>query len=483
MKKLTFVLFIFLFVAGSLIAQNAPVLPTAKGKYVEEELLLVVPTSAKADVRSTSVDLLETWGYTRQPVSETKLSNITISVFKSTDRSSSKTVRDAVTVFNEKSRGGAYLVPNIKLYAFDNPNDPCFNRLDEYKDKEGVSHDILLQWGLKNTGDLSGIVGADLNVIQAWGELTNNDSDVVVAVIDTGVDVAHPNISDYVYKVNNHVVGYNALDQTTSNYEDDHGHGTHCAGSIVGGKDDNEGTAGVAGNTPSRIKAYVMPIKALGADGSGDLNKIVDAMKWAGTNGANMISMSLGAVVDGWQEYFVKSLFDDALASAELTGVVVVAAAGNDGKDVHAYPAYCDAVIAIAAYGSTDELTSFSNFGTWVDVASPGLNVVSARAFHNGVGLDMYRDAGYDKTDYTIGSQPGQAYGQRKYYIASGTSMACPNAAGVVAMMLSVKPGLSTDQVRTILKNTSANKTYYQQHISSGRVDAYEAVKAAKAAK
>lgn len=469
-NMVVFLLCLFMCAAS---AQFAPTLPVVQNNDEVSEVLLVVPSSLKTT--EYNVQLLASWGYEAQKSEPIAFSNITVTLFHSVR--AGKSVREAVKLYGEAMHDGSYLVPNIKLHAFDLPSDPCFNRLDVYKDKDGNPHDILLQWDLKNTGQCGGVADADLNATAAWNELSGNLQTVIVAVIDTGVDVNHPNLASRIYKKDGKVVGNSFIANTT--YLDDHGHGTHCAGSIAGAINDNQGTAGVAGLTP----VFIMPVKALSKEGSGDMQAIVNAMKWAGQNGAHILSMSLGAVAEGWQEYLIKMLFDDAMNSAELKNVVAIAAAGNNGKDVHAYPAYCDKVMAIAAFGPQDQLASFSNFGTWVDVASPGVNIVSARAFFEGKGLDMYRSAGYDKCDFTIGSATNEPYESRQYYIASGTSMACPNAVGVAAMMKSLNPSLTTAQICKIMIDTSDKKEIYTQKIKGGRINALKAVQAAKQVK
>jgi subtilisin family serine protease len=467
-----FLLLLICLCVGMASAQFAPTLPTAQNNGETNELLLVVPSSLKAT--EYNFNLLASWGYEAQRAHKTEFSNITITLFSKMSGRTAKTAREAVSAYMETVHDGSYLVPNIKMYAFDLPGDPCFNRLDVYKDKEGNPHDILLQWDLRNTGQCGGVSDADAKAPAAWNELGGNLQAVIVAVIDTGVDVNHPNLASRIYKKDGNIVGTSFIANTT--YADDHGHGTHCAGSIAGVINDQEGTAGMAGPAP----VFIMPIKALSKEGSGDMQAITNAMKWAGQNGAHMVSMSLGAVPEGWQEFLIKMLFDDVLNSAEMQNVVSIAAAGNNGKDVHAYPAFCDKVMAIAAYSPQDQLASFSNFGTWVDVASPGVNIVSARAFFGGKGLDMYRSAGYDKCDFTIGTSANEPYESRKYYIASGTSMACPNAVGVAAMMKAVNPGLTTAQICQIMIDTSDKKEIYTQKIKGGRINAVRSVQAAR---
>ncbi len=210
---------------------------------------------------------------------------------------------------------------------------------------------------------------------------------VKVAVIDTGIDASHPELSG---KVDG---GYSAITKTENpaDYQDDNGHGSHVAGTIAA-KRDGKGVVGVA------PQARLYAVKVLDADGSGNLSDVVDGIVWAAKNHMDVANMSLGAPVDS-------EAMKRAVRFARGSGVVIVAAAGNTGGSV-GFPGAYEDVIAVAASDSTDKLAGFSSRGHEVDFIAPGVDVLSARL---GGGFASY----------------------------SGTSMASPHVAGLAALAVS----------------------------------------------
>ncbi|UPT74941.1 MAG: S8 family peptidase [Elusimicrobiota bacterium] len=210
---------------------------------------------------------------------------------------------------------------------------------------------------------------------------------VKVAVIDTGIDSAHPELSGSVDG------GYSAITKTENpaDYQDDNGHGTHVAGTVAA-KKDGKGVVGVA------PKARLYAVKVLDADGSGNLSDVIDGIVWAAKNKMDVANMSLGAPVDS-------EAMKRAIRFARGSGVVVVAAAGNSGGSVGFPGAYEDA-IAVAASDYQDKVASFSSRGPEVDFIAPGVDVLSAKM---GGGFASY----------------------------SGTSMAAPHVAGLAAIAVS----------------------------------------------
>jgi len=211
--------------------------------------------------------------------------------------------------------------------------------------------------------------------------------DVKVAVIDTGIDAAHPDLSGSVDG------GYSAITKTENpaDYQDDNGHGTHVAGTVAG-KRDGKGVVGVA------PKARLYAVKVLDADGSGNLSDVVDGIVWAAKNHMDVANMSLGAPVDS-------EAMKRAVRFARGSGVVIVAAAGNSGGSV-GFPGAYEDTIAVAASDSTDNVAAFSSRGPEVDFIAPGVDVLSAKM---GGGFISY----------------------------SGTSMAAPHVAGLAALAVS----------------------------------------------
>ncbi len=216
---------------------------------------------------------------------------------------------------------------------------------------------------------------------------------VNIGIIDTGIDIDHPDL-DVDGGINFVPSGKGPPWARTINpgaYDDDNGHGTHCAG-IVAALDNEIGVIGVAPG------ANLWAVKALDSSGSGYVSDIIAAIEWAVQNGMQIVNMSLSADVH------VQALKDECdVASA--AGVLLVAAAGNDGSTVD-YPAAYDSVIAVSATDSSDSIPYWSNFGPEIDIAAPGVAIYST-----------YKGGGYDTL--------------------SGTSMACPHVVGTLALNLS----------------------------------------------
>lgn len=479
-KPVAFFLILCLLIPFSF-ADDAPAIQSiVKEQFVAGELVTYVKNTRNSKI-AEATQMLETWGYT-QTRKQLSFGDMTLTLFRAKNRTAAKSIPEAIRLFNNsmsREMQGVKLLPNYIFKVFN--NDPCFNRKDIYKDREGNAHEVLLQWDMKNPGEFGGIAGADLNVTEAWKLVPKNHEQVIVAVVDTGVDTEHPALKNRILMKDGKPVGKDTSAWWgEGDYHDDHGHGSHCAGSIAAAYNDKEGMTGSSG--PANVK--IIAVKSMGKDGSGDLFALGDGMKFAGAQGAHIISMSFGATpMFPEQEPILKEAFDDILNSPELKNVIAIGASGNNGKDLHAFPAFCDKVIAIGASDHQDKLAVFSNFGTWVDVVSPGVNILSARAKFKGKYVDMYRDAGFDKAEYAVGNGGAKdPYDSRAYYIASGTSMATPNAAGVVAMLLAINPKLkgNSEAIRKILIETSVRKGTFKIKENAGRINALEAAKAAK---
>lgn len=221
---------------------------------------------------------------------------------------------------------------------------------------------------------------------KAWS-ITMADP-IKVAIMDTGIDVKHPDLKDNL-KGGVSMVGY------TASFNDDNGHGTHVAG--IAGALDN--TIGVVGAGP---KADLYAVKVLNRQGSGYLSDVIEGLDWAIANKMQVVNMSLGTSQD------VLS-FRDAIKKVNAAGVVQVAAAGNNGGAV-IYPAAYPEVIAVSATNNADVIASWSSRGPEVDLAAPGVNIYST-------------------------------YKGSKYKIISGTSMAAPHVAGSAALVLDTPIG------------------------------------------
>ncbi|MEO0510023.1 MAG: S8 family serine peptidase [Verrucomicrobiota bacterium] len=265
-----------------------------------------------------------------------------------------------------------------------------------------------LQWSLENTGQTAGTVDADIDAEEAW-DIETGSSDVIVAVIDTGVDLDHLDIRDNLFVTfdgSQFVFGRDFVDLDNVP-EDLDGHGTHVAGTIGARSNNALQVAGI------NWDVTILPVRVLDAFGLGTVSDVISGLNYAQANGAKIVNMSLGVSGGGVNDISDPMYF--ALRNARdagSTGVLVVAAAGNDGinndsSEAASFPASYDLanIISVAASDDNDLLADFSNFGaTTVDLAAPGDEI------HN-LGLDN-----------TTG-------------LLSGTSMAAPHVTGVAALL------------------------------------------------
>ena len=265
---------------------------------------------------------------------------------------------------------------------------------------------------------------------------------VTVAVIDTGISQG-PDL-----KKTKFVPGYDFVNDRESAI-DDNGHGTHVAGTIAQSTNNRYGVAGIA------YGAKLMPLKVLSRAGGGTISDIAEAIRFAADNGAHVINMSLGGGGDS-------KLMREAIEYAHKKGVVIVAAAGNESNKSASYPALYPNVIAVSAVGPDRQKTSYSNYGTGVDIAAPG-----------GATRSNEQDGILQET---INPLTTDAF-QFKYF--QGTSMASPHVAGVAALVKSRRPQLSPDQVWNVLKSSAqpVNKDS-QNYFGAGYLDAAKAVSA-----
>ncbi|MBU1913623.1 MAG: S8 family peptidase, partial [Candidatus Thermoplasmatota archaeon] len=310
----------------------------------------------------------------------------------------------------------------VKVHSLFTPNDPSIS---------------LRQWGLDT-----------VNAFEAW-DITRGTHDVVVGVLDTGIDWNHPDIAANMWNDSEGYHGYNfiagnriPMDDNTNGY-DDLGkyvantytyHGTHVAGVIGAVANNNIGIAGMA-------QVLLMAVKVMNDSGEGTDSTVASGIRWAVDHGADVVTMSLG--VDG-----ASTVLRNAINYATGNGVVTVAASGNSGSSYISYPAAYPSVIAVGAIDSTNRRASFSNFGDGLDVMAPGVGIYSTRG-----GGDGYHDL-------------------------SGTSTAAPYVAGVVALMLSVNPALTTAEVGSVINSTASDisMTGYDTATGWGIVDAFTAV-------
>lgn len=256
--------------------------------------------------------------------------------------------------------------------------------------------------------------------------------EVIVAVVDTGVDLNHPDLQ------NRLIEGYNVFTETADAY-DDVGHGTHVAGIIAANINNYEGIAGIAPRT------RIMPVKVLDETGAGSTYAVAQGIIWATDHGAKVINLSLG-------NYAEAQFLHDAIRYAYNRDVVLIAATGNDHTETPGYPAAYDEVLAVGATDASRNLASFSNYGDYVDVAAPGVNIAS--------------------------TYPGQ-----QYAAMSGTSMASPHAAALAAMIRSVNSSLTNEQIMELIRSSAVDlgEEGYDIYFGYGEINAAKAVEAAQA--
>jgi serine protease len=289
-----------------------------------------------------------------------------------------------------------------------------------------------------------------INMPEAW-KLSDGDG-VIVAVLDTGVAYEDHDRFHMVEDLEGvkMVKPYDFV-TNSSHANDDHGHGTHVAGTIAQATNNGKGVAGVARNV------HIMPLKVLSGSGSGSVAGIADAIRYAADEGAQVINMSLGGP-------FPSRVLKKAVQYAHDKGVTVICAAGNDGKKKLGYPAAYPGAVAVAATQFDRTTTFYSNYGKNLDIAAPGGNT---RVDQNGDG----QPDGVLQNTIVVGDPT-----QSDYFGFMGTSMAAPHAAGVAALV--VGEGISDPKaVEQILKDTAVHPEGYSvERYGAGLIDAEAAV-------
>lgn len=331
---------------------------------------------------------------------------------------------------------------------------------------EPTPTDILFakQWYLNNSGQtvmkavselerkaIKGVVGSDLKWVKPTAvneflkaQSNQNKNEVIVAVIDSGLDLNHPDLKDRIWyntklcgdlvnPKNQPCNGWNFINNT-SDLKDDIGHGTHVAGLIAA----NHNKLGIAGLTHPKVK--IMPLKVLDSGVTGFVvngklftDLVAEAMTFAVKNGAKVINLSMG-----WPKVIDTFKVRQAFRLAEQNNVLVIAASGNNNKDLPTYPCAYDSVLCVGAVDNTGALTDFSNYGSKVDMVAPGEFMIST--IPEGVESRILRIRGYDAK--------------------RGSSQASPLVAGVAATLRLLNDKLSNDELRLLLlKGTSEIST------------------------
>jgi thermitase len=292
----------------------------------------------------------------------------------------------------ERSAAVEYAEPNFIYRASAIPNDPMFSQM----------------WGFNNTGQTGGTIDADIDAPEGWDGFGLSafppSGGAKIGIVDTGIQQNHPDLMGKTVNcggVNNFgvslVIVIIGADPTIADGKcnDDNGHGTHVAGTAAANTNNSVGVAGVAFNSPLAI------CKGLNSSGSGTLEMVANCITWVNQRGAKVISMSLGGSGS--------STLQTAVRNATNNGSLLIAAAGNGGNSTVQYPAGYAEVVSVAATDDHDQRASFSTFNSDVEIAAPGVDILST-----------WTGSSYD----TI----------------SGTSMATPHVSGVAALIAGANP-------------------------------------------
>lgn len=260
-----------------------------------------------------------------------------------------------------------------------------------------------------------------IDAYEAW-DVTRGSSSTIIAVVDTGVQRNHPDLDAKI------VAGYDFVSNDTAP-DDGNGHGTHVAGTAAA--ETNNSTGG-AGTCP---ECKIMPVRVLNNQGSGTLDNVAKGIIWAADNGADVINLSLGGGGS--------TTLQNAVNYAWNKGVFLACAAGNENTSQASYPAYYSNCFAVASTTSSDARSSFSNYGTWVEVAAPGSSIYST-------------------------------WINSSYNTINGTSMATPHVAGLAGLLAS--QGLSNTQIWNRIMDTADDISGTGTYWTGGRINAYRAV-------
>lgn len=386
-------------------------------KYGAFESELLMPESAARNSRRAAK-------YVDNINDDVDLSNLYLIKMDST-----KSVLSAVEELNLYKDDIEYAEPNfiVQIQVVDNPN--------LYKDEPLYSS----QWGLNA-----------INMPKLWEVPVISAKRPIIAILDTGVDIYHPDLADNIWSNESEINGYDWKDDDNNGFRNDfhgwdfinncsperdnNGHGTHCAG--IAAAIGNNGI-GIVGANPNAI---IMPVTVMQSNGHGDAATIVKGINYAVANGADIISMSIG-------HHFASLAESEALKRASRTAIVV-AAAGNEGieiedrisPEVPSFPAAYSFVLGVQSIDSSGKRSSFSNYDA------------------NGPWYSNYPDEeGYNYELIAPGSKILSTYPGGTYTVLSGTSMACPLAAGAISRLLQVKEYDRRDLLWVDLLHTQRN--------------------------
>jgi subtilisin family serine protease len=354
---------------------------------------------------------------------------------------SGMSTKDAIALL-KSHQAIEYVEPDYQVSIARTPDDPRFDEL----------------WGLNNDGQTGGTADADIDAVEAW-DISTGSRDVVVGVIDTGIDYSHSDLASNMW-VNSSEIPGDGIDNDGNGFiddvhginaitdsgdpMDDEGHGTHVSGTIGASGGNGVGVVGV------NHEVSLVGCKFLDAAGNGstsDAIKCIDYMVSLKNSGVNLRVLN-----NSWGGGGYSQALADAIASSEAADLLFVAAAGNDTIDNDVNPHYPSnyenaSVLSVASTDQTDGISWFSHYGlTSVDMGAPGSAILS--------------------------TTPGESYASY-----SGTSMATPHVAGAAALVLSINPELSTQELKDLLMNSGdANAALQGVTVAGTRLNVNQAL-------
>lgn len=318
----------------------------------------------------------------------------------------------------ERDPNVRYAEPNYLYHAFATPNDPNFSS----------------QWAYPK-----------IEALDAWDIVTGTTS-IKIAIIDSGIDMGHPDLANKIVDGYD-FVGMNGIPDGIP--DDQHGHGTHVAGIAAAVTNNGVGVAGTSWG------ARIMPLRVLDDEGNGNGADIAAAINWAQTHGAKVANLSLGGPYIPPDD---ARMLQEAIDVAHSAGLLIVAAMGNKNTSTAYYPAAYANVLAVSATNEYDSKATYSNYGIYNDIAAPG-----------GYYVGIYSTL----PTYDVSLTPTKNYG---YLI--GTSQATPFVSGLAALIWSINPSLTPDQVQQIIQTTAVDlgTTGWDQYYGWGRINARAAI-------
>lgn len=444
MRKGFYFIALFMFALIISAALQSPDTPA----FVEGELLVKFKTTL--NTQAIEVSLESIGAQTIDVIPQIQVRKVRIT--------SGKTVSQMVDELNS-SDNVEFAEPNYIVTTHVTPNDPNYGSL----------------WGMSNTGQSGGLVGADISAEAAW-DITTGSADVFVGIIDTGINYDHEDLAANIYTNPGEDAWSNPNDPNSGNGIDDDGngfiddwkgwdfvnndndpdddnmHGTHCAGTIGAIGNNSKGVAGV------NWIVKMVPLKFLDSNGSGDTDDAIKAILYASDLGIHVLSNS-------WGGGGFSSAMEEAIEYANDKGVLFVAAAGNDGgnNDISPhYPSNYDVpnILAVAASDDSDQRALWGSGGGGGGDCGIGCNSVMAATPGSNYGPNTVDIAAPGKN--ILSTVPGS------YATLSGTSMATPHVAGAAALVLSKTPGLDTFALKAKLMNSVDRLPAFENIIASG---------------